>query len=206
MDKLERAAEAVRLEATESADVRCVSSDVSVEDSVVALFDQIGVCVDLLVNNAGTNVPGATVDLSARDFEYVMKVNVLGPFLCAREAMKRMMERGAGGRIINIGSISAIDPRPHSCPYTASKFALTGLTRSLALDARPHGIAVGLIHPGNVLSELLTPEMIASRQHEGFLDAEQVAASVLHMASLPYTANVLEMTMIPTTQPLVGRG
>ena len=150
--------------------------------------------------------PGPTVDLPGADFERVLKVNVLGPFLCSREALKRMKTRG-GGRIINIGSISAYSPRPDGASYTTSKFALQGLSQSLALDARKDNIAVGIIHPGNVRSELLNPAQIAEREEtEGFIEPEDVAECVLTMASMPYSANILEMTVIPTKQPLVGRG
>lgn len=150
--------------------------------------------------------PGPTVDLTAADMNRVLSVNVLGPFLCAREAMKRMQKAG-GGRIINIGSISAYSPRPDGASYTTSKFAIQGLSQSLALDGRKHNIAVGAIHPGNVVSELLSPEVIAAREEtEGFIQPEDVAGCVLTMASLPYSANVLELTVIPTKQPLVGRG
>lgn len=189
--------------------ILCISSDVSKEESVVDLFQQIdglGSGVDLLINNAGTMVPGATVDLKASDMEKVLSVNVVGPFLCAREAMKRMKVAG-GGRIINIASISSMSPRPDGVTYTTSKFAIQGLSRSLALDARAHNIAVGAIHPGNVESELLSPEVIAERKAtEGFIQPEDVAECVLTMASLPYSANVLDLTVIPTKQPLVGRG
>lgn len=150
--------------------------------------------------------PGVTTELKAAEFERVMRVNVLGPFLCAREALKRMKEQG-GGRIINVGSISAYSPRPDGATYTTSKFALQGLTYSLALDARPFNVAVGIIHPGNVQSELLSPAMIEERgKSEGFISPDDVAQSVLSMASLPYSANILELTVIPTRQPLVGRG
>jgi len=185
--------------------------DVTKESDVVNLFDAVyergyeG--IDLLVNNAGTASTGATTDLAVETFESVMNVNVTGPFLCAREAMKRMKKDGRGGRIVNIGSISAESPRPDSAPYTTSKFALLGLTKSLAMDCRQYGIAVGIIHPGNVLSTLLTPEVMEERgKSEGFMAAEDVASCVLTMSSLPYTSNVLELTVIPTRQPLVGRG
>jgi len=148
--------------------------------------------------------PGATTELSASDFSRVLSVNVLGPFLCAREALKRMKD---GGRIINVGSISAYSPRPNGAAYTTTKFALQGLSRSLALDARQQSVAVGIIHPGNVRSELLSPEQIADREEsEGFIGASSVAESVVTMASMPYSVNVLEMTVIPTRQPYVGRG
>lgn len=154
----------------------------------------------------GINAPGSIVDLSAADMERVLAVNVVGPFLCAREAMKRMQAAG-GGRIINIASISSMSPRPNSSVYTTSKYAIQGLTRSLALDGRPFNVAVGAIHPGNVVSELLSPEEVAARSaSEGFMQAEDVANCVLTMASLPYSANVLDLTVIPTKQPLVGRG
>jgi NAD(P)-dependent dehydrogenase (short-subunit alcohol dehydrogenase family) len=190
--------------------ITCLPCDVTKEEDVVKLFSDIetklGGC-HLLVNNAGTAVAGATTELSAADFEKVMKVNVTGPFLCSREAMKYMVIRNQGGRIINIGSISSQSPRPDSAPYTTSKFAVAGLTQSLALDGRKHNIAVGMIHPGNVRSNLLSQEEMERREAaEGFIDAEDVAHCVATMASLPYSANVLEMTVIPTRQPLVGRG
>jgi len=197
--------------------VHVIVSDVAKEDSVLELFSQIDtLCsgrVDLLVNNAGINVKGATQDLKASDMEKVLGVNVVGAFLCAREAMKRMANNNAkeikdgGGRIINIGSISATSPRPDSAAYTTSKFALQGLTQSLALDGRSKGVSVGIIHPGNVVSDLLSPEDVEVRgRTEGFLHAEDVAQCVLTMAALPHSANVLELTVIPTTQPFLGRG
>jgi NAD(P)-dependent dehydrogenase (short-subunit alcohol dehydrogenase family) len=181
--------------------------DISKEDETLALFVDIDKHygrIDIVVNNAGVNVAKPTLDLTAADFEMVWNVNVVGALLCSREAMKRMKD---GGRIINIGSISAKSPRPNSTAYTTSKFALQGLTQSLALDGRDKGIAVGIIHPGNVASELLSPEDVEIRgKAEGFLQADDVAKCVVTMATLPYSANVLELTVIPTTQPLIGRG
>jgi NAD(P)-dependent dehydrogenase (short-subunit alcohol dehydrogenase family) len=192
--------------------VSIVSCDVTQEESVTQMFLELDQQyksnggIDLLVNNAGVAIFGETEHLSREDFSWVLNVNVVGPFLCSREALKRMKLK-QGGRIINIGSISAMSPRPHSAPYTTSKFALAGLTQSLALDARPYNVAVGIIHPGNVLSALISPEDAALReQTEGFLQPDDVANCVLTMASLPYSANVLEMTVLPTRQPLVGRG
>ena len=214
MAKLEMAIDAVLAVLPETPDprrrVEAFACDVTNERSVIRLFDDISLefplqSVNLLINNAGINVVGATGDLSASDFEKVMSVNVTGPFLCSREAMQRM-ELNGGGRIINIGSLSSMSPRPDSAPYTASKFALLGLTHSLSLDGRAHNIAVGIIHPGNVQSELLTPEMVNARLSEGFLQPEDVANCVVAMASLPLTANVLEMTVLPTHQPMMGRG
>lgn len=206
--KLEQAS--ARIAAASKDVVQCLPCDVTDESAVETLFatidQQVGSHVNLLINNAGINAPGATVDLSADDFRRVMDTNVLGPFLCSREAMKRMKSAGTGGRIINIGSLSAGSPRPDSAPYTTSKFALNGLSKSLSLDGRGHNIAVGIIHPGNVESELLTEDVIAERQHEGFLPAAHIAESVVHMAQLPYESNILEMTIAPTPQPYVGRG
>lgn len=206
------------------ATIHAISSDVSKEESVVSLFRQIDELqegrgggssgVDILVNNAGISAAADSLEeLTAGDMEKVFGVNVVGAFLCAREAFKRM-KRGTddgggagGGRIINVGSISAFSPRPNSAAYTTSKFAINGLSRSLALDGRAHGIAVGAIHPGNVVSDMLSPEEVERRgRTEGFLQPEDVARCVLTMAELPYSANVLEMTVIPTAQPLVGRG
>ena len=209
LERLEKAAATIASQVP-SSQIQCIPCDVTDEESVCELFqkmmaDQTSSSLDLLVNNAGTAADGATVDLSAEDFERVMRVNVTGPFLCAREAMKRMVTTN-GGRIINVGSLSAISPRPHSAPYTTSKFALAGLSQSLALDGRPHNVAVGIIHPGNVESELLSEETIAGRYLEGFLQPSQVAECVVAMANMPLSANVLEMTVMPTPQPLVGRG
>eukprot|EP00545_Synedropsis_sp_CCMP1620_P005520 CAMPEP_0119014210 /NCGR_PEP_ID=MMETSP1176-20130426/9416_1 /TAXON_ID=265551 /ORGANISM="Synedropsis recta cf, Strain CCMP1620" /LENGTH=243 /DNA_ID=CAMNT_0006967361 /DNA_START=23 /DNA_END=750 /DNA_ORIENTATION=+ len=186
--------------------ISCLACDVTKEDSVVDLFQKIktdhGGC-NLLINNAGTAATGATTELSAADFDWVMKVNVTGPFLCSREAMKQMKGNDDGGRIINIGSISSDAPRPDSAPYTTSKFAIRGLTQSLALDGRQFNIAVGMIHPGNVRSSLLSKEEIARREAtEGFIEPEDVATCVVTMANMPSSANVLELTVIPTRQPL----
>lgn len=146
------------------------------------------------------------MDLSGDDFQRVLEVNVLGAFLCSREALKRMKQQG-GGRIINVGSVSAYSPRPDTAPYTASKFALLGLTQSLALDARPFRIAVGIIHPGNVKTELLSAQEAADRgAKEGFMDPSHVANCVVTMANLPYSTNLLELTVLPTTMPYIGRG
>lgn len=208
--RLEEAAADLTSDDANHGELQTFVGDVCNEKDVCDLFDvavEMYGGVDLLVNNAGTTHPGKTTELSVQDFEKVMQVNVTGPFICAREAIRRMKARGKGGRIVNIGSISAQSPRPDTAPYTASKFALMGLSYSLSLDCRQYDIAVGIIHPGNVVSALLTPEIIAEREKtEGFMNAEDVANCVLAMSSLPYHANVLEMTVMPTKQPLVGRG
>jgi len=190
--------------------VHCMALDVTDEAQVTPFFERVvsefGSC-DLLVNNAGIAVGGPVEEISGAQFSQVMAVNVTGPFLCAREAFRHMKAAGRGGRIVNVGSISSMSPRPNSAPYTASKFALQGLSQSLSLDGREHGIAVGTIHPGNVYSELLSPEEIERREaSEGFIQPADVASCVLQMVRLPPGANVLEMTVIPTRQALVGRG
>jgi len=212
LEKLQEVQEVLRRELPgKESQVHVITSDVSKEETVVELFEKIdkldgGKGLDLLVNNAGIMAPGPVEDLTAADMKKVLDVNVVGPFLCAREAMKRMKAAG-GGRIINIASISSISPRPNGATYTTSKFAMQGLSYSLALEGRAHNIAVGSIHPGNVQSELLSPEVIAERERtEGFIQPEDVASCVLTMANLPYSANVLDLTVIPTKQPLVGRG
>jgi NAD(P)-dependent dehydrogenase (short-subunit alcohol dehydrogenase family) len=212
LPKLEEAKQELIEQGANGNNIHVITSDIAKEDNVMNLFAQIdakslgagGNGVDIVINNAGINVAKATPDLTGAELESVLGVNVVGAFLCAREAMKRMV---TGGRIINIGSISASSPRPNSTAYTTSKFALNGLTQSLALDGRPKNIAVGIIHPGNVVSNMLSAEDIKKRgKTEGFLKAEDVAQCVLTMATLPYAANVLELTVIPTTQPFIGRG
>lgn len=187
--------------------VTAIPGDVTQEGDVFHLFQTIqqefGRC-DVLVNNAGAARGGPPADLTLQDFQYVLNVNVTGPFLCARHALKMMNE---GGRIINIGSLSAKSPRPHSLPYTTSKFALLGMTQALALDARQQGVAVSIIHPGNVRTNLLSEEEAALRDKtEGFIQPEDVADCVAQMCRMPLTANVLEMTVLPTRQPFQGRG
>lgn len=191
--------------------------DVAKEDDVVGLFEHVqktlGTC-NLLVNNAGMAVAGPIETLSGQDMDRVLTVNVTGPFLCAREFFKQFQNETAQARafveprrIINIGSIAAIAPRPHSAPYTASKFGMLGLHQCLSVDGRPLGIGVGIIHPGNVPSNLYSPEVIAAREPlEGFCTPADIAACCLTMALLPPTSNVHELTVQPTKQPLIGRG
>lgn len=184
--------------------VHVEAGDVTEEADVATIFSNVAQKhgrVDILVNNAGISGPGG-IEMEAAEFRRILDVNVVGCFLCAQAAFRHGVER-----IINVGSISAMAPRPDSTAYTTSKFALDGLTRSLALDGRKRGIACGVIHPGNVASDLLSPEEFEHRrQTEGLLEADHVARSVLLMASMPPEANVLELCVVPTTQPLVGRG
>lgn len=195
-----------------------VGCDVTEEDSVVDLFTtsvrELG-RVDLLFNNAGVGM--ADVDLeqvTREEWDRVIATNVTGVFLCTREAariMKRQQPRG--GRIINNGSISAHVPRPNSIAYTASKHAVTGLTRATALDGRAFRIACGQIDIGNAVTPLTEPMRGAgtrqpdgSRRREPTFPAAEVARAVVYMASLPLDANVLFMTVMATAMPYVGRG
>jgi NAD(P)-dependent dehydrogenase (short-subunit alcohol dehydrogenase family) len=170
--------------------------------------------LDVLFNNAGTNVPATPLeDLTLDQWRQVVEVNLTGAFLCLREAFRLMKEQSPrGGRIINNGSISAHVPRPHAAPYTASKHAITGLTRCAALDGRQYDIACGQIDIGNAESEMTARMKGGVLQAGGQLapeptmDVEQVAKAVVYMAGLPLDANVLFMTVMATKMPFVGRG
>jgi NAD(P)-dependent dehydrogenase (short-subunit alcohol dehydrogenase family) len=194
-----------------------VPTDVSDGAQVRALFDaaveRFG-RVDLLFNNAGTsarNVP--IMELDEADWRRVVDVNLTGAFLCQREAFRVMAAQDPqGGRIINNGSISAHSPRPHSTPYTATKHAITGLTRSGALDGRAYGIAVGQLDIGNAETDRTlrfrdgVPQADGSTAAEPLMDVMHAARAVAHMAELPLDANVLFMTVMATDMPFVGRG
>jgi NAD(P)-dependent dehydrogenase (short-subunit alcohol dehydrogenase family) len=194
-----------------------VPTDVSMPDSVAALFEAVGQRwgrLDLLVNNAGVFGPGGAVDeLSIDDWRRAVDVNLTGAFLCAQHAV-RMMKRQAprGGRIINNGSISAHSPRPRSVSYTATKHAITGLTKSLSLDGREFDIACGQIDIGNAATELTKIISEGAVQADGSIapeptfDPQHVADAVLYMASLPLDANVQFMTITATKMPFIGRG
>jgi NAD(P)-dependent dehydrogenase (short-subunit alcohol dehydrogenase family) len=194
-----------------------VPADVRDEDSVAALFtavrDKWG-RVDLLVNNAGMFGPGGTVDtMPVADWRNAVDTNLTGSFLCAREAFALMRgQQPGGGRIINNGSISAHTPRPGSAAYTATKHAITGLTKSLSLDGRPFGIACGQIDIGNAATEMTermsggVPQADGSIKPEPTFDARHVADAVLYMAGLPLDTNVQFLTITATTMPFIGRG
>jgi NAD(P)-dependent dehydrogenase (short-subunit alcohol dehydrogenase family) len=189
------------------ASVAAVPTDVSREAEVLALFQHAVASfgtVDVLVNNAGTAARTPTDELTLAEWQRVIDVNLTAAFLCAREAFRLMKPRG-GGRIINIGSVSAKVPRANSAPYTTSKFAVEGLTRSLALDGRPFGIAVSVLHPGNTTSGFWAGREEAA-QREGVMDAADVARVALAMASLPAGVNLLEAVMLPVSMPFLGRG
>jgi NAD(P)-dependent dehydrogenase (short-subunit alcohol dehydrogenase family) len=170
--------------------------------------------VDLLFNNAGTGAPAAPIDeIPVEAWQAVVDVNLTGAFLCARRAFSMMRRQSPmGGRIINNGSISAYAPRPGSAPYTATKHAITGLTKTLALDGRPFDIACGQIDIGNAQTDMTgrmtagVPQANGSVAPEPLMDVQRVADAVLHMASLPLDANVLFMTVMATKMPYVGRG
>ena len=170
--------------------------------------------LDLLFNNAGTGAPAIPIeDLSVENLKSVLDINLLGPFLCTQEAIRIMKSQDPqGGRIINNGSISAHAPRPNSAPYTATKHAITGLTKSTSLDGRKYNIACGQIDIGNAMTELAARMALGVPQANGeiaiepMMDVQIVADAVLHMASLPLTANVQFMTVMATKMPFVGRG
>lgn len=210
---------AERLEATADGhpESLTVPTDVTDESSVAALFaavrDRWG-RVDLLVNNAGTFGPGGTVDeIAVADWNAAVATNLTGSFLCAREAFAIMRAQDPqGGRIVNNGSISAHVPRPGSAAYTATKHAITGLTRSLSLDGRPFGIACGQIDIGNAATDMTSGIATGAKQADGSVrpeptfDARHVADAILYMASLPLEANVQFLTVTATTMPFIGRG
>lgn len=195
-----------------------VPTDVTEPESVAALFaatvERFG-RVDLLFNNAGTFGPGGVPveELSYDAWRHVVDTNLNGAFLCAQAAYRQMKEQSPqGGRIINNGSISAHAPRPHSAPYTATKHALTGLTKALSLDGRPYRIAVGQIDIGNAATDMTARMQTGVLQANGAVVAEpvmdvgDVARTVRHMAELPLEANVQFATVLATTMPYIGRG
>ena len=194
-----------------------VPADVANPDSVQKLFATIQQefgRLDLLFNNAGTNAPAVPMeDLPLEQWNTVVGVNLTGSFLCAREAIRMMKAQSPqGGRIINNGSISAHAPRPHSAPYTATKHAITGLTKSISLDCRNYGIACGQIDIGNAATEMTqrmtagVPQANGTTMVEPRMDVRHVADAVVYMANLPLDANVQFMTVMATTMPLIGRG
>ncbi len=197
--------------------LRPVPTDVTDEASVRALFDAavaIHGRVDLLFNNAGTfGIAREVGDIPLADWQAAVAVNLTGAFLCTREAFRTMRsQQPQGGRIINNGSISAQVPRPMSAAYTATKHAVTGLTKSTSLDGRPYGIACGQIDVGNAATEMTEAMPKGVRQADGSIRpeprmaADDVARAVVYMASLPLEANVAGLTVLATNMPYVGRG
>jgi len=197
--------------------VLVVPTDVSKPEAVKALFKKTAETfgrLDLLFNNAGTGAPGIPMeDLSFEQWTTVVDVNLTGVFLCAQEAIKIMKaQQPRGGRIINNGSISAYAPRPNSAPYTATKHAVTGLTKCISLDGRKYDIACGQIDIGNAATQLTErmaagiPQANGSTMVEPRMDLKHVSDAVLYMANLPLEANVQFMTVMATKMPFVGRG
>ena len=211
------ALEAAIGEAADAAGALAVPSDVTDPASVKELFAATVARfgrVDLLVNNAGTNAPNVPVeDLPVEQWKAVVDTNITGVFLCTQEAFRVMKaQTPMGGRIINNGSISATAPRPNSAPYTASKHAVTGLTKSTSLDGRKYDIACGQIDIGNAVTEMAaamgtgTPQANGAIMAEPTMDVGVVADAVLYMAGLPLEANVQFMTVMATKMPYIGRG
>jgi NAD(P)-dependent dehydrogenase (short-subunit alcohol dehydrogenase family) len=194
-----------------------VSTDVSQPDSVNALFERARQRfgrVDLLFNNAGVGLPSVGFDeLTFEQWQNAVNINLTGSFLCAQAAFRLMKAQSPqGGRIINNGSISAHAPRPNSAPYTSTKHAITGLTKSISLDGRKYDIACGQIDIGNAVTEISARMATGTQQANGeiaieaMMDVQHVANAVVHMASLPLEANVQFMTVMATKMPFVGRG
>ncbi|MCC7044236.1 MAG: SDR family oxidoreductase [Acidobacteria bacterium] len=192
-------------------------TDVTSPESVRSLFERTVAAfgrVDVLFNNAGVSAPGVPLEeLTVDQWRTVVDTNLTGPFLCTQQAFRVMKDQAPrGGRIINNGSISATAPRPNSAPYTATKHAITGLTKSTALDGRKYDIACGQIDIGNAATEMAAPMAKGVPQANGtvavepLLDLEHVVRAVVYMASLPLDANALFLTVMATKMPLVGRG
>ncbi|NJM30362.1 MAG: SDR family oxidoreductase [Rhizobiales bacterium] len=195
-----------------------VAADIANPASVANLFartkEKFG-RLDLLFNNAGTGAPGTVLleDLSFEQWKAVVDTNLTGAFLCTQEAFRIMKaQTPRGGRIINNGSISAHAPRPNSAPYTSTKHAITGLTRSTSLDGRKYDIACGQIDIGNAGTDMTAkmstgmPQANGTVAPEPTMDVENVASTVIHMASLPLDANVQFVTVMATKMPFIGRG
>jgi len=209
--------EAVSAAGAQGAEALALACDIGKAEEVEALFasivEKLG-RVDLLFNNAGMSYRSTLIDeIPVEVWNDVVSVNLTGAFLCARSAFGVMRRQTPqGGRIINNGSVSAYVPRPGSVPYTATKHAITGLTKTLALDGRPFDIACGQIDIGNALTEMAQPMTVGVPQANGTMSAEavmdvqHVADAVVQMASLPLTSNVLFQTIMATKMPYVGRG
>ncbi len=193
------------------------AADVTQPEAVAALFERVRVefgRLDLLFNNAGIGAPAVAVDeLTFEQWRAVIDTNLSASFLCAQAAFKLMKSQSPrGGRIINNGSVSAHAPRPNSAPYTASKHAITGLTKALSLDGRAFDIACGQLDIGNALTDMAMPMTVGVPQANGAIAAEatmdvaHAASALLYMAGLPLSANVQFMTVMATKMPFIGRG
>ena len=209
--------EVVQLSAVDPARCLVVPGDVSDEASVQAMFAAVVARfgrLDLLFNNAGVNAPGVPLEeLSLDQWQNVVDINLTGMFLCIREAFRVMKAQSPrGGRIINNGSISATTPRPNSIAYTATKHAVSGLTKTASLDGRKHDIAVGQIDIGNAATDMAMRMAKGVLQANGevavepLMDVNIVGQSIVYMASLPLEANVMFHTVMATKMPFAGRG
>jgi NAD(P)-dependent dehydrogenase (short-subunit alcohol dehydrogenase family) len=208
---------AAAADAGSTGSIEAIPADVTDEASVRDLFDEVARRhgrVDLLFNNAGIGAPNVDIDeVSLADWRAVVDVNLTGVFLCTREAFRVMRsQQPMGGRIINNGSISAHAPRPRSIAYTATKHAVSGITKQTALDGRPFDIACGQIDIGNAVTAMGMRAASGAMQADGSireeptLDVEEVGRAVRYMASLPLHANVPTLTVMPSKMPFVGRG
>jgi len=215
--RLDALQETISLAGEQAANALAISTDVTAADSVQQLFEGAVARfrrVDVLFNNAGVSAPGELLeDLTPEDWQRVVNVNLTGPFLCTQAAFRQMQRQTPqGGRIINNGSVSCWAPRPNSAPYTATKHAITGLTKSTSLDGRKYNIACGQIDIGNAGTDMTSrmsvgvPQADGSTATEPTIDVNLVADAVLYMAKLPLEANVQFMTTMATKMPLVGRG
>jgi len=194
-------------ELSNPASITVVQTDVSKEKEIIHLFEVVKAKhhrLDIIVNNAGVFDGGPIEDLSLETWSKTITVNLTGVFLCTREAFK-LMKPQKTGRIINIGSISGHIPRVNSAPYTASKHGLLGLTKSSALEGRDHGISVGCLNPGNVLTEW-RDESTSSMHQEPMMTTSAIAEAVLTMATMPPEVNMLDATILPIGQLYIGRG
>lgn len=189
------------------AKVLAVPTDVTEEEQIIALFEKAMNeynRLDILVNNAGAFDGGPIDELSTEAWDNVIGVNLRAPFLCSREAMRIMKAQGEGGRIINIGSISAHRVRPNSAPYSSSKFGIWGLTQVTALEGRPHGITASCLQPGNTFVERVQNR--PQPPSEPMMDVDDLAQAAVLMATLPPNMNMLEATVLPVEQLYIGRG
>ena len=189
------------------AKVLAVPTDVTDEKQIKALFEKAMAeydRLDILVNNAGAFDGGPIDELSTEAWDKVLSVNLRAPFLCSREAMRIMKAQGEGGRIINVGSISAHRVRPNSAPYSSSKFGIWGLTQVTALEGRPHGITASCLQPGNTYVERIQNR--PQPPSEPMMDVDALAQAAVLMATLPPNINMLEATVLPVEQLYVGRG
>lgn len=213
-DKLDRAIEEI---GGTSENCLAITCDVGVPAQVKELFSVIKNRfgrIDVLFNNAGMGAPAIPMeDLTYEQWMNVVNANLCGAFLCSQEAIRMMKAQSPqGGRIINNGSISAHAPRPMSAPYTATKHAITGLTKAISLDGRPFNITCGQIDIGNAGTEMTIPmaagimQADGSKKAEPLMDVDHVGQAVLHMAQLPLESNILSMTIMASKMPFVGRG